>query len=120
MRVFKSSASHRRKALENAPRERQAWPTTKFVITWEGWHHHQTLSLIATWFLTQETRRGKNQDSRADRSTSANHDRWSAGPFPWLPSSGPYLPHYEPAIETERGGKAVPLETTQSLASSTL
>jgi SRSO17 transposase len=29
------------------------------VRTWAGWHHHQTLSLIATWFLIQETRRGK-------------------------------------------------------------
>lgn len=29
------------------------------VRTWRGWHHHQTLSLIATWFLTQETRQGK-------------------------------------------------------------
>ena len=29
------------------------------VRTWEGWHHHQALSLIATWFLTEETRRGK-------------------------------------------------------------
>lgn len=29
------------------------------VRTWIGWHHHQTLSLMATWFLTSETRRGK-------------------------------------------------------------
>lgn len=29
------------------------------VRTWRGWHHHQTLSLIATWFLTLETERGK-------------------------------------------------------------
>jgi SRSO17 transposase len=29
------------------------------VRTWKGWHHHQTLTLLATWFLTQETRRGK-------------------------------------------------------------
>jgi len=29
------------------------------VRTWRGWHHHQTLSLIATWFLVTETRRGK-------------------------------------------------------------
>jgi hypothetical protein len=36
------------------------------VRTWEGWHHHQTLSLLATWFLTQETRRGKNPDAGAD------------------------------------------------------
>jgi SRSO17 transposase len=31
------------------------------VRTWRGWHHHQTLSLLATWFLTQETRRGKKR-----------------------------------------------------------
>ncbi len=29
------------------------------VRNWKGWHHHQTLSLIATWFLASETRRGK-------------------------------------------------------------
>lgn len=27
--------------------------------TWSGWHHHQTLSLMAAWFLIQETLRGK-------------------------------------------------------------
>jgi len=36
------------------------------VRTWRGWHHPQTLSLIATWFLTQEARRGKNLDARTD------------------------------------------------------
>ena len=25
------------------------------VRTWEGWHHHQTLALMASWFLTRET-----------------------------------------------------------------
>jgi len=29
------------------------------VRTWKGWHHHQTLTLMATWFLTQEKRRGE-------------------------------------------------------------
>jgi SRSO17 transposase len=29
------------------------------VRNWIGWHHHQTLSLLATWFLTQEDLRGK-------------------------------------------------------------
>ena len=29
------------------------------VRNWMGWHHHQTLSLLATWFLTQEDMRGK-------------------------------------------------------------
>jgi SRSO17 transposase len=32
------------------------------VRHWTGWHHHQTLSLIATWFLVTETRRGKKMD----------------------------------------------------------
>jgi len=29
------------------------------VRTWTGWYHHQTLSLIALWFLVLETRLGK-------------------------------------------------------------
>ncbi len=29
------------------------------VRTWTGWYHHQTLSLIAAWFLIQEAQRGE-------------------------------------------------------------
>ncbi len=29
------------------------------VRTWEGWHHHMALSLIAVWFLIGETQRGQ-------------------------------------------------------------
>jgi SRSO17 transposase len=36
------------------------------VRTWMSWHHHQILSLLAAWYLNQETRRGKNRDPRAD------------------------------------------------------
>jgi SRSO17 transposase len=36
------------------------------VRTWSGWHHHQALSLIATWFLVQEVRRGEKGDAGAD------------------------------------------------------
>jgi len=36
------------------------------VRTWTGWHHHQTLSLIALWFLILETRRGKKIYAGAD------------------------------------------------------
>ena len=32
------------------------------VRNWTGWQHHQTLSLLATWFLVQETDRGKKMD----------------------------------------------------------
>lgn len=30
------------------------------VRNWRGWHHHQVLSLMATWFLVRESHRGKN------------------------------------------------------------
>ena len=41
---------------------------------WIAWHHHQTLALLAAWFLTEETRRGKNPDPRADvAATSEAH-----------------------------------------------
>jgi hypothetical protein len=31
------------------------------VHTWEGWHHHMTLTLIAVWFLIGETHRGQQR-----------------------------------------------------------
>jgi SRSO17 transposase len=37
------------------------------VRTWLGWHHHVTLSLLATWFLIGEARRGKKMDPRDHR-----------------------------------------------------
>jgi SRSO17 transposase len=40
------------------------------VRTWRGWHHHQTLSLLATWFLTQETLRGEKNHTRDHRPTN--------------------------------------------------
>jgi SRSO17 transposase len=33
------------------------------VRTWQGWHHHVTLSLVATWFLIREKRRGEKMDT---------------------------------------------------------
>lgn len=36
------------------------------VRTWIGWHHHQVLSLLASWFLIRETQRGKKIHPRAD------------------------------------------------------
>jgi SRSO17 transposase len=48
------------------------------VRTWRGWHHHQTLTLIATWFLTQEKRRGEKGVSVSFGSRGAIHDRSTA------------------------------------------
>jgi SRSO17 transposase len=47
------------------------------VRNWIAWHHHQTLSLLAAWFLNQETRRGKNTDPGIDLPAASTTDRWS-------------------------------------------
>jgi len=47
------------------------------VRNWLAWHHHQTLSLLAAWFLNRETRRGKNQDARADHAATSATDQWN-------------------------------------------
>jgi SRSO17 transposase len=44
------------------------------VRNWIAWHHHQTLSLLAAWFLNQEARRGKNPDPRANRPAAETID----------------------------------------------
>jgi SRSO17 transposase len=42
---------------------------------WTGWHHHQTLSFIATWFLVMETRRGKKMDAGDDVAPDSRRHR---------------------------------------------
>jgi len=114
-RVFK--AEHRiEECLERAKGE--AGLADYQVRTWEGWHHHQTLALLATWFLTQEARRGKKVDTRTDRAAVGGVD-WQAvesgaGELP----CGAQSAHCEPLAQTERGGAAVPLEASQPLATS--
>ena len=39
--------------------------------TWSGWHHHNVLSLMATWFLACEMRRGKKIHSRRNGSSDS-------------------------------------------------
>ncbi len=51
----------------------EAGLTESQVRTWTGWHHHQTLSLIAAWFLIQESRRGEKADADVDGSAGP---RW--------------------------------------------
>jgi SRSO17 transposase len=60
-----------------------------------GWQQHQTLSLLATWFLVQETERGKKKDASDDvtpdsprhrgdlaRGLSVRHEGASSGHVP--------------------------------------
>jgi SRSO17 transposase len=36
-----------------------------------GWYHHQTLSMLAVWFLVEEARRGKKHGAGVDRAAGA-------------------------------------------------
>jgi SRSO17 transposase len=94
-RVFK--AQHRiEECLKRAKKE--AGLADYQVRTWEGWHHHQTLSLLATWFLTQETRRGKKADAGVDGAAGAGTDRGGAERGVGLSSAGPPPSDDEPAF----------------------
>jgi SRSO17 transposase len=116
-RVFK--AEHRiEECLQRAKGE--AGLADYQVRTWEGWHHHQTLSLLATWFLTQETRRGKNTDARVDGAASAEDDRPIAEWNVEVRSSGAHSSDDESPFEAERRSPALSLASSQSLAAATL
>jgi SRSO17 transposase len=82
------------------------------VRNWLGWYHHQTLSMLATWFLVKEARRGKNTDSRADGATGAYlFGRPVTSRLVWRR----HRPHdtYLPTPPTaERVGQVLPLENT--------
>jgi hypothetical protein len=45
------------------------------VRNWIAWPHHQTLALLAAWFLTRETRGGKDPDRGVDVAAVETIDR---------------------------------------------
>ncbi len=90
------------------------------VRTWAGWHHHQALSLVATWFLSEEARRGEKPDARADGARGRGADRRPAQPGAEGPHPDPDVPHRQPPTPPQRGGAALPLAATQPLAASSL
>lgn len=90
------------------------------VRTWEGWHHHQTLALLATWFLTRETRRGKKVDTRPDGAATGRPDRRDAEPAVEGGSAGKDQPYHESTAEAQRGSSTLSLAQTQTLAPSAL
>jgi SRSO17 transposase len=82
------------------------------VRGWNGWHHHQILSLIATWFLVQQARRGKKMDPGDHGSADSRGHQCD----PHAPVRMRYtLPHRlrtREAFETQRACSPVSLETT--------
>jgi SRSO17 transposase len=78
------------------------------VRNWVAWHHHQTLSLLAAWFLNQEARRGKNPDPRVDQSAIAAVDRGSHRGVPRGQRSDPKPSPKQPLVIPKRDSQAVP------------
>jgi SRSO17 transposase len=72
------------------------------VRNWPGWHRHQTLSLLAAWFLTEETRRKKNHDPRADLAPTSATDRRSDRRGAGDQRVGKTLPPEHPVAPSER------------------
>jgi hypothetical protein len=74
------------------------------VRNWMAWHHHQTLALLAAWFLTQETRRGKNRNSCTDLTAPQAIDRRNdrgVAPRQQTRRAGPM---HNALVGAERGG----------------
>ena len=69
---------------------------------WMAWHHHQTLALLAAWFLTQETRRGKNPDPCADVAATSGAHRGRDRVSPWHQSPIFSLSSKYPLATTQR------------------
>jgi SRSO17 transposase len=62
------------------------------VRNWVGWHHHQTLSLLASWFLNVETRRAEKKD--------ASHHLQSSPPVHRLNHPRPLQMRFTPRRQT--------------------
>ena len=60
-----ANAAHRIEACRQRSKS-EAGLADYEVRHWTGWQQHQTLSLLATWFLVRETDRGKKMDSCDD------------------------------------------------------
>jgi SRSO17 transposase len=115
-RVFK--AQHRiEECLQRAKGE--AGLADYQVRTWDGWHHHQALSLVATWFLTREARRGKKADPGANSPAGPTSYRSGAAPSGGVRPAGPGPADDGAVAAAERGGEVLPLEATEPTASAT-
>lgn len=81
------------------------------VRTWTSWHHHQTLSLLAVWFLTLEARRGKKMGPRNHRSPNPPRSRTTAAPRMPLRHARTDHRRKNAPTRTQRGSTILPLES---------
>lgn len=82
------------------------------VRHWIGWHHHQTLSLLAAWFLTRESRRGKKIHPGSNAADGPYYFRLPAISSPRLRLPRLYPPQHHSPFAAKRKRLCVPLEIT--------
>jgi len=82
------------------------------VRNWIGWHHHQTLSLLAAWFLTHEERRGKKIHSGSHGANGSDDHRRTVISRSRLRLSGLHPSEHHPPFTAQRECLCVPLEIT--------
>lgn len=87
--------------------------------SWPGWHHHQTLSLLASWFLVLERLGGEKKDTGPDVLASAHGDRDATVRRHRPSNHRAYCLGNPHSTRPQRNRAPVPLEATQSLTSVT-
>ena len=86
------------------------------VRNWKGWHHHQILSLIATWFLVTEARREKKMDPRDHRSANPQRHLVDHSSHVRMRYQLPNLVRSRATANTKRTCSLVSLETAQPVS----
>jgi SRSO17 transposase len=81
------------------------------VRNWRGWHHHQALSLIATWFLVCEAQRGKKDLPGDDGSADPRRHRHAPPRDLDLRHTKPHCQKQNASFATERTGSLLPLQS---------
>ncbi len=80
------------------------------VRNWKGWHHHQILSLIATWFLVCEARRGEKMDAGDHGATNPQRHQFDPRTALRMRYTLPHPARTREATHPQRACSPVPLE----------
>jgi len=82
------------------------------VRNWRGWHHHQILSLIATWFLVSEAQRGKKIHTGDHRSTDPRRNCDVASSGLRMRHTDEDCQEQDPPIDPKRRSTLLSLQST--------
>lgn len=82
------------------------------VRNWRGWHHHQVLSLIATWFLVCESHRGKKMDAGDHGPANSRWHRHAATSRLPLRHAHQNCQQQNTTIDPKRASTLLPLQST--------